>query len=181
MTNAAAYLRHITALGGVPPQFHQIGGSDPPIITAAFVDSPDEGMTTAFTYGLSLSEHPNWEQARPELMVCVASLRPEWATIAGVVAAGMKGNSAFHYGATFDAGRPIAPDTAMTAFLLFGPLILDRELATVRLSGYDVRITQLYPIYEGEVKLIHRIGVEKFLGDERLNFVNPARQELLVD
>lgn len=178
MTDAENYLQRVTAVGGAAPQFHQITGSEPPIITAAFPNSPEPGMTTAFTYGLSISEHPNWTQSRPELMVCVASMQPEWATIAGIVAAGMRGNSAFHYGATFDVGRPIAPDTGMTSFLVFGPLVLDREIATVHLTGYDVRITQLYPIYEGEVGLIHRIGVETFLGDERLDFVNPRRGDM---
>ncbi len=177
-SDAELYMRHLASLGSARPKLAQIPGDQPPILSIAFENTPDAGYTTGFTYGLSLTEHAHWPDAlRPELMLTVQSTNSAWQTLAAVIAEGMRGASSFTYGATIDYGAPVAPDTAMSAFFCFAPLILEEQTARLQAASYAIQLVQLYPIYEGEVALIHRIGLEAFFRDERIDFLNLSRPD----
>ena len=179
MNDAETYLRHLAGLGSARPKLARMPGNPdlPPILSIAFDNTPDTGYTTGFTCGLSLTEHAHWPEAlRPELMLTVQSQSPAWETLAAVIAEGMRGASSFTYGATIDYGAPLAPDTEMSACFCFAPLILEEQTARVQASVYAIQLVQLYPIYEGEVAIIHRKGLEAFFRDERIDFLDPKRQ-----
>ncbi|MBI4941517.1 MAG: suppressor of fused domain protein [Actinobacteria bacterium] len=127
-------------------------------------DLPEPGMLTALTYGLSLAEHPEWRLGRPELCISVRSQDPCWGYAIGHLATQMSGECAFCYGDTLNFNERISEESAMTAFVVFAPAVLDRADFT----GIDVgdrlpiNIAGMYPIHDRERLWIREQGLEAF-------------------
>lgn len=161
------YLAHLDALsGGVEPQFWPVGSDDPAlarVVAISYRNLPDAGLLTGLTYGLSLAAHEDWVLGRPELSICVRSEDPSWALAAAFVANRLRGRCAFSYGELIDFGEPVSPESAMDGFVVFAPLVLDREAATVDVGDdLPVHIAGLYPVHASERAYIAAQGLEAF-------------------
>jgi len=162
------YMAHLDELtGGVEPQFIPIESTRPDlkrVFALAYADLPEPGLLTAFTYGLSLADHPDWRLGRPELCLSVRSDDLAWAVATGHLADGLRGECPFSYGNTIAFGEPISDESKMTDFVVFAPIGLDREDAV----GIDVgaelplNIMGLYPIHQSERVYIDEHGLEPF-------------------
>ena len=137
-------------------------------------------MLTAFTYGLSLAEHPGWRLGKPELAISVRSLdsrlgprgrRPRRDRCAG---------SARSRTATRSTpASPIAPDSALDAFVVFAPAVLgpgdylDIDVG----DALPVNIQGVYPIHRSELAYMREHGLEAFwntrLGPVRRDAARP--------
>ncbi len=167
-SRAERYLAHLDRLApGREPSFTQIESSNPAMkgVTAiAYRDLPEVGFITAVTYGLSLAEHPDWRDGKPELLISVFSRDGRWAVAAASIAEQLRGTAAFSYGETIDFGEPVSADSSMSAFVVFAPAVLERE----DFIGIDVgdslpiNLQGLYPIHDAERRWIQRHGLEKF-------------------
>lgn len=164
-SRAELYLDHLDGLIGAEPRFNLFGpegGPVPRITSIIYPDQPEDGLLTAFTYGLSLADHPDWKAGAPELVLCVESGDPAWGWAIAEVAARLRGQCPFCIGDTIDFRERIAEESAMSAFFVFFPSVLDREAATIQLPDRTVHIVGTYPIYEGEIDLIRRVGPVAF-------------------
>jgi hypothetical protein len=158
---AELYLDHLDALIGAEPEFRVFGpeGEGQSRITSiTYQDCPEVGLLTAFTYGLSLADHPDWKFGAPELLICVQSDDPAWGWAVAEVAAQLRGKCPFCIGNTINFHERITDESEMSAFFVFFPIGLEREDTKVEIPDRTVNIVGIYPIYEGEIDLIQRIG-----------------------
>jgi hypothetical protein len=174
------FMSHLDAVSGdLEPEFHRIDSTHEglaPVHVVLYRDTPEPGMLTAITYGLSLADHAEWRLGKPELCLSVTSNDPAWALAVGYLAEQLRGTAPFRYGDTINFDdRPVA-DTEMTAFVVFTPAVLDRE----GFLGIDVgdelpiNITGIYPIHDDERRYIHEHGLEAFWHLER-DMYDPRR------
>ena len=164
-TSAELFLEHLDNLTGADPRFNLFGpeGESLPRITSiVYPDSPEPGLLTAFTYGLSLADHADWKLGAPELVICVESEDSAWGWAIAEVAARLRGRCPFSIGNTINFHDQIAGESDMSAFFVFYPSVLDREAATVKLPDRTVHVVGMYPIYEAEISLIQQIGPVAF-------------------
>ena len=171
ISRAEKYLAHLDRLsGGVEPRFlpvesTQRGRTDITVITYANLPA---GLHTAFTYGLSRTDHPDWRHGRPELCISVRSDDESWAYAAGHLAERLRGKCPFTYGNTIRFGKPVAPESALDAFVVFAPAVLDRDDCRIDVSppgqeGQDIiHIAGLYPVHENELRYITDHGLKAF-------------------
>lgn len=162
-----------TLLGKKADSFSRIDSSEPdlpPIHALFFHEAPEPGYTTAVTFGLSLASHPEWQVGKPELLLCVQSENEAWGEAVASVVEAFRGECPFRYGDVLHYGQPIAPESAMSAFLVFAPSLaarwLTQEEATVSLPGRTVFLVGIYPFYEEEVEALQRLGLEAFWNRE---------------
>jgi Suppressor of fused protein (SUFU) len=158
------YLDHLDELIGAEPQFQFLapeGGPLPRITSIIYPDQPEDGLLTAFTYGLSLTDHPDWKLGAPELVLCVGSRDFAWGWAIPEVAARLRGQCPFCIGDTINFRERIADESAVSAFFVL-PTVLDREAATINLPDRPVHIVGMYSIYGGEIDLIRRTGPAAF-------------------
>lgn len=155
--------------GGVEAHYQPITSTHEglaPVIEIAYRDLPDPGYLTAFTYGISLADNSQWTRGKPELAMTLRTDELIWARAMATMAERMRGAAPFAYGNVIDFGDRISPDSAMSAFLIFAPAVLNREDAT----GIDVadrlpiNISGCYPIHADEAAWIGRHGVQQFWG-----------------
>lgn len=138
----------------------------PPVWSFAFTGFVDEDNLTAFTYGLSSVEHARWKHGKPELLISVDSVDKAWAFAAGFLVKKLRGTHPFTYGSLIRFGKRITVDSPMTAFLVFAPGVLSEGERQLKLADRVINFTQLYPIYEEEIEVIERAGIERwFSGD----------------
>lgn len=167
MTAAEKYLNYLNSIFEIEPIFYNfpslIDGL-PSVTAIIYKDIPEAGMITAFTYGLSLFQHPDWKLGRPELCICVDSTDVSWGRAAGFLANQGRGKTAFCYGDTINFRAQIADESLMDAFLIFTPSTLKKELyADIDIgTNYKIHIAGLYPIYSSEIEVCHRIGLKAF-------------------
>jgi hypothetical protein len=159
------YLQHIEGICGDSGQFFKISEADEPRLVAvvAYSDVPEEGCITAFSYGLSTTEHPEWVAGRPELVISVDSKDMAWAVALGEVVRNGRDRCLFSYGDIVNFGEKISDESDMTHFLVFACTVLDAADISVELSDGVVNLSQLYPIHASEVELIKKIGAERFV------------------
>lgn len=139
----------------------------PPVTVLWYPDLPEDGLATAFTYGVSLVEHPEWVGGSAELSLCVRSLDTAWPRALGLLGEQLRGVCPFAYGNTINFGEAIAPDTEMTAFFVFASTVVEREDAVgVDIGEPDredlVTIQALYPIHDVERRFIDERGLDPF-------------------
>lgn len=174
-SRAERYLAHLDSLsGGIEPEFHRIepepGGA--PVSVIVYPDTPEPGHFTAFTYGLSLADHPAWRFGRPELCVSVRSADIAWALVAGRLAARLRGRCPFTYGDLLDYGAPVSAESPMHAFVVFAPMILERaDHVGIDVGDGDpadqISIAQLYPVHPSELEYLTEHGLtEEFWQQE---------------
>lgn len=164
---AERYLNYLDELFQVDSEFYgspEVTDGVPGVSVIVYRDVPEPGMITAATYGLSLVGHPDWKDARPELLISVESTDHRWGVAAGFVANELRGDCPFGYGMTIDMKSKVTEDSDMDAFLCFVPSLLEREdyeRIDVGLE-YPLTLVGLYPIHASEAELIQREGLKLF-------------------
>jgi hypothetical protein len=162
------YLADLDRLAaGQEPRFLPIESSNPAlkrVVAIVYEDLPEEEFLTAATYGLSLADHPEWRRGQPELCISVRSRDERWAWAAACVADRLRGLSSFAYGKTISFGEEISPESTMTAFAVFAPMVLDRadSLNIDVGDGLPINLQGLYPIHEADRQWIQVHGLEAF-------------------
>ncbi|MBK8558216.1 MAG: suppressor of fused domain protein [Lewinellaceae bacterium] len=136
----------------------------PGVTCIMYENIPEPGCITAFTYGLSLANHPDWKLGRPELCISVESDNLAWGRVVGFLANQLRGECPFSYGEIINFREKISTDSDMDAFFVFAPSLLDREDYTnIEIgAGYKINISGIYPMYAGEVEVYKQMGLEKF-------------------
>ncbi len=149
--------------------FSQLDADEPgaaPLQCVFFEETPRPGYTVAVTYGLSLGTHPEWTGGRPELMICVNSPSEQWGEAVMRIALSFRGECPFAYGNILSYGDPITEEAGLSAFVAHAPALPGRALTpaetTIPLEDRTVHLVGMYPLYEGEVALIERIGLDGF-------------------
>ncbi|MBT2621205.1 suppressor of fused domain protein [Chryseobacterium sp. ISL-6] len=164
---AEQYLNHLDRIFQQEPELYMekslIEGI-PGVTTIVYRDIPKKGYTTAFTYGLSLVQHPAWKVGRAELCISVSSPRLDWAQAMGYIANKLRGDCPFSYGQLINFEEKISDDSEMDAFFIFAPSTIDKEdyLHIDIGADYKVSIASLYPMYSDEIEVYENIGLEKF-------------------
>lgn len=154
---------------------------DKPLIYVFFFDDlPEKGYTTAITCGLSNSNHPEWKHGKPELMVTMESESRRWGLAAGFFASSFFGEKRFSYGDMFSLDHPISDEGDMSAYLVFAPSFLDKQDARFELSDRVIYLTGLYPVYNEEIAIYDRIGLEAFWHADGFEMYNPSRGRVRV-
>ncbi|HZN69303.1 MAG TPA: suppressor of fused domain protein [Tepidisphaeraceae bacterium] len=167
---AEIYLEHVESLcGREATSFHKLPPTRPglgALSCALFEGVPEPGYLTAATLGLSLADHPEWKFGKPELMICVNSTDPAWAMAITDIAEQHRGDFTFSYGQTINFNARISPDSEMSGFFLFAPSFPTRafqqEETKVVLPATTVHLKGMYPMYDGEIDLYRRLGLERF-------------------
>lgn len=168
-SRAERYLDRIIELcGGKEPRIHPIDNTRPelnlpPMTAFAFQDTPEPGLITGFTYGLSLARHPLWHFGSKELAITVASPSVEWPISIAIVAERLRGDCPFEYGNTVSVGETITDDTHMTAFAMFAPTFPEDPNDEIDVGdALPLGLTGCYPIHASEMDFISRRGLEEF-------------------
>jgi hypothetical protein len=166
-TRAEQFFSHLDHVsGGIEPRFFPFEGSRglPRVTVVVYDGVPEPGMLTGITYGVSLGDHPHWRLGKPELCISVRSDDLRWPLVLGHIGETQRGDNPFHYGDTINIGERIAPDSEMTAFVIFAPAVLERADSTDIHVGETrpINICGLYPIHEAERLFIHDHGLEAF-------------------
>jgi suppressor of fused protein SUFU len=165
------YLANLDRLsGGVEPRFLPLDSTHDGLkgITVIYYENLPDGLSTAFTYGLSLAEHPDWIHGRPELCISVQSDDDRWGLAVGLIAERLRGSCPFSYGNTIRFGQPVTPESELTAFVVFAPSILERDDLQTDVSapgheGHDIiHLMGMYPIHATEQQFISEHGLEAF-------------------
>ncbi len=173
ITPAERYLEHCNKITGGEPEFYvedSLIAGIPGVTTLIYKDFPRPGLITGITYGLSIVDHPIWENFRTELCICVKSSNTDWVKMAGYIANKQRGKCPFTNGQTFNFGKPVIPDSGKDAFLVYSPVILnDEEYQDINIgTDYKINIAGIYPIYSSELMLYKQIGLEEFW--HKINF-----------
>ena len=151
-------------------------GDNPNIYVFFFRNFPRPGLTTAVTCGLARANHPEWKHGRPELMVTMRSELPDWGLAVAYLASSFYGKKRFAYGDVFRIDVPIADDTNMKAFLVSAPDFLKPEHARFDAGvGKPIVLVSMYPLYEEELAIYERVGLQAFWKMEGFELDNPTR------
>lgn len=108
-------------------------------------------------------------------MISVISSSDDWAIALGDVADRYR-DKAFSYGDILRFGCKISGDSAMDGFLLFSPLVMDKEQSRIVLPDRVINMVQAYPIYESEIDLIQAQGPADFCFREDIDFLDLNRR-----
>lgn len=176
------WLKALEASFGEVSVIKKIQCPDKPIIYIFFfADLPEEGFLSAVTCNLSEAAHPDWKFGTPELIVTMQSDSEDWGMAAGYFASAFFGEKRFSYGDIFKIDDPISPaEGEMNAYFLFAPSFLDREGSTFVLPDRTVNLVGLYPIYDEEIAIYERVGLERFWHADGFEMYNPKRGRVRV-
>jgi hypothetical protein len=125
---------------------HECPRGGPPVWAFTYRDTPEPGMITGVTYGLSAFDHAEWTKCRPEMIISMETEDEMWAWAAAYFAAEFRGEKRFRWGDVFTAEDPLASDTKMDGLLIFAQGILKPEVQEIELNDYRVHFSQFYPI-----------------------------------
>lgn len=171
---------HLQKVFGPEHSIRKMEASDggPPVHVFVYRDTPEPGMITGVTYGLSWHAHPEWKFSRPEMIIAMNSPDEAWAFAAGFFAASFRGEKRFSYGDVFTTEVPLAGDTQMDGVLIFAQSILDASVESVQLNDCKVHFSQFYPIHRAELPLYERIGLEQFWKHKGFAMYEPGRRPI---
>ena len=172
---------HLDAILEREPEVFELESTLPGVASVmclVYREVPQPGSITGVTFGLSEVSPPEWVQARPELLIAVDSTDVAWPLAAGEVANQLRGKRAFAYGEVIDFHGHIAAESAMSAFFVFAPSILERaSYAGIDVGGEQpVEIAGLYPIYDSERAVLSQVGFERFWNDPRFDLYDVHRE-----
>ncbi len=160
------YLAHLDGIFQVEPKFFPMESRTPgvPRVTAiVYRDIPEPGSITGVTFGLSLVAHEDWKLGRPELTISVDSADLAWPLAVADLASALRGKCPFCYGDVINFGEPVSEQSAMSAFFVFVPSILEREdFLDIDVGPYKINLAGMYPIYDDERAVFSEIGLEAF-------------------
>jgi hypothetical protein len=184
LTPIERYLNHLDNIFQQEPEFYKndsliegISG----VTSIVYRDIPEKGFITALTYGLSLVKHPEWKFGRPELCISVESSSLDWGQIVGYIANILRGDCPFCYGQTINFGEQISDDSAMNAFFIFAPNILDKEdYSNIDIGAdYKINIAGLYPMYADELEVFSKIGLQEFWHNPNFDNYSVNRHKII--
>lgn len=141
---------------------------------------PEEGLLTAVTCGLSNARHPAWKAGVPELIVTMQGADPGWGLAAGHFASSFFGEKRFSYGDMFKLDTPFTGESEMNAYLLFAPGFLNRDEARFVLPDRTIHLCGMYPLYDDEIAIYDRVGLEAFWHAEGFALDDPRRGRVRV-
>lgn len=133
----------------------------PAVRIFAYRDYPRDGWQTCVTYGLSLANHKEWTDAKPELTLCVNSNDPRWIGVTGFIADVSRGKMPCSDGQVLTFNYPLSEETQMQGLLVGGSAQF--SINPIPLPDRKVLIRNLYPIYMGESDLIEDKGWKIFV------------------
>jgi hypothetical protein len=179
-SNAELFVEHLQSVFGEEDAVHQASAPEggPPVSVFVYKNIPEKGMITGVTYGLSLYPFPAWKFSRPEMIVAVESLDLAWPCAAASFAAVFRGKKTFQYGDIFTTDCALAPDTEMDGFLVFAPSILSDEEVSLQLNDYKIHFSQFYPIYQKELPVYEKIGLESFWKHKGFDMYDVSRRPI---
>jgi hypothetical protein len=150
------------------------------VLAISFLDYPEKGLLTGFTYGLSEMAHPDWKNlSKPELTITVKSTDIHWVHAIGYLVEWHRATHAFQPGSLFQYGRPAAADSAMDSFLVFNPVVgQGDEFREISLGNDKIELMGVFPLYHDEVSLIQKIGIRKFTGLTEYSLFSVTRPDL---
>lgn len=180
-SDAEIFLERLTELFGQENAIHKVeplvdGGR--PVFIFFYENLPEDGTLTAITYGLSESNHPDWKIGRPELIVSLDTEDKSWGMAAGFFASEYQGRKPFCYGDLFTLDAPISDESSMVGYFVFAPSFLTQQQATIALPNKTVHLAGMYPIYEEEIELYKKIGLEKFWKSDGFDMYDVKRRNL---
>jgi hypothetical protein len=176
------YLDRLDELVGKKAEYYRITEEQelPSIWVVVYKDTPDEGNLTAFTFGLSSSNHAAWKLGRPELVISVNSSNIDWGLAIGFLVKRFQGKCPFSYGNAIRFGESICDESTMSAFFVFAPTILEKDQTHIHLPDRVINIVETYPIYEEEMRIIEQIGAQRFFMQESVDFSNIRRPNTAI-
>jgi hypothetical protein len=149
------------------------------VLSFCFPRFPEPELLTGITYGLSEASHSVWGEKRPELVITVRSADESWVHAIGYLAEWHREKHPFSPGSLFHYGKPIAPDSLMDSFLIFEPATRRKQsFASVQLPDRQISFLMVYPLYFGEVPLIQKVGIRKFMDLPQYDFFDVNRPDL---
>ncbi|MFH9492564.1 suppressor of fused domain protein [Streptomyces halstedii] len=154
---------------------------DGPVRAVSYIGTPEPGYVTGFTYGLSLSSHPDWGPRGRELSITVRSDDVEWSRVPAMIVAALRGVCPFSPGQVLGYMEPYTEGSPMNSIVLtepafeHGPRLLDLSHDEVDAKRRDlVEIVGAYPIHSSEREFVYSHGFDAFWGLEWDRF-DPAR------
>ncbi|WP_442812411.1 suppressor of fused domain protein [Streptomyces sp. NBC_01210] len=178
------YCELLDSLTGTTPVISDVEprvAGDGPVRAISYTGVPEPGYVTGFTYGLSLSSHPDWGPRGRELSITVRSDDVEWSRVPARVVAALRGICPFNPGQVLGYMEPYVEGSEMNSIVLADPAI-EHGSGLLDLSGREVdakprdlvEIVGAYPIHSSEREFVYSRGFDAFwsLGWDRFN---PAR------
>jgi len=184
LSPAEQYLNHLNKIFKKEPLLFKEESLDknlPGVTTIVYENVPEKGMITSFTYGLSLGNHPDWKNGRPELTLTVKSENFSWGRISGHLANWLRDKCPFSYGDPIDFQERISDDSEMDGFLVFAPSIFKNKSDYDNLdigTKYRIYIKGIYPIYSSEIEVMPKLGFEKFWKHPNFDLYNVNRKRI---
>jgi hypothetical protein len=170
------YIEHIEGICGKNGRFFRISEEHEPLIAViSYDDVPENGSTTAFSYGLSSVSHSEWINSSPELVISVDSVDAAWPLALGELIRNGREKCTFGYGMVLNFGQPISDESPISSFLVYACTILNENDLSVKLRDRKVHLSQIYPVHQSEIPLIKSIGPDRFVFDLRINLFDVRR------
>ncbi|MFB6979140.1 suppressor of fused domain protein [Streptomyces scopuliridis] len=168
------YCELLDSLTGAKPVISDVEprvAGDGPVRAVSYIGVPEPGYVTGFTYGLSLSSHPDWGSRGRELSITVRSDDVEWSRVPARVVAALRGICPFNSGQVLGYMEPYVEGSAMNSIVLAEPAVecgsglLDLGRGEVDAKRRDlVEIVGAYPIYSSEREFVYSHGFDAFWG-----------------
>ncbi len=135
----------------------------PRVTAIVYRDIPEPGSITGVTFGLSLVAHEDWKLGRPAASHSGRLRRSGLASGGRRPGQCSRGKCPFCYGDVINFGEPVSEQSAMSAFFVFVPSILEREdFLDIDVGPYKINLAGMYPIYDDERAVFSEIGLEAF-------------------
>ena len=132
---------------------------EPPRIAIGFwPQRPESDLYTYFTVGLSAFPFQQSSRHRPELLLCVQSPEISWGLAMGFIASQAGRTFSFPVGETIDFKARISPDSEMAGFLIVPQMVFPEEISVFETEACSIRLMQLLPLYDSELRAIRRLG-----------------------
>ena len=178
--NAKAFYEQITAMFGEPYVIRKAEPSDGgvPVHVFFFNDLPEKGCLTSVTFGLSESEHPDWKNGKPELILSLDTNDESWGIGTGIFASEFRGEKSFSYGSLFTTDNPISKESDMCGFFTFAPSFLSQQQSILMLPAYKVYLYGMYPIYREEVAVFQELGLDRFWHSKNFDMYDVNRWKI---
>jgi hypothetical protein len=162
----------VTRIGDVPLK------NRPQVLVFYFQDFPAKGMLTAVTGGLSNANHPDWVHGKPELMFALQTEDHGWGAAAAYFAQSFFNDAAFTYGTSYKLDQPASGDSAMNAAFVYKPAFMTQEQCKFELQDRTIHVASLFPMYDDEVPLFEKMGVQQFWNAPNFDPFNPRRERI---
>lgn len=177
-------MEHLNSILGAEPDIHEVPPREPRdgrVLALVYLDTPEPGLISGLTYGLSLWQ---WEDPGPparELCITMRSSDLEWAKVPAVTVAALRGMCPFDPGMVIGYMKPYVVGSRLSSLFLAAPpprLGLPERIGLGTDPEDSVEIVGAYPIHASERKSGHARGAEA-LRDSRWDPFDPARPPVL--